>query len=172
MRMRRTTTTKRRTRTRTIPTGTTPRRSATGDVINGEDEQMDDEDDESDDEDDEDDEDEDDEDDVDVDADADPDLEAELAAFREEEAEANRLAAARSQNAVKGAAVRRQNDAWERSLQARILLQRGVNAAAKLPTPAYMDALKASDEGVAPAAATAAGARGARSRRCCVCKPR
>ena len=65
---------------------------------------------------------------------------------------------------MKGAAVRRQNDAWERSLKARILLQRGVNAAAKLPTPAYMVALKASDEGVAPAAATAAGAaRGALS---------
>ena len=130
--------------------------------IDGEDEQMDDESDDEDEDDDEDDED--DEDDVHVDAVSDPDLEAELAAFREEEAEANRLAAARSQNAVKGAAVRRQNDAWERSLKARILLQRGVNAAAKLPTPAYMDALKASDEGVAPAAATAAGAaRGALS---------
>ena len=135
--------------------------------INGEDEQMDDDDDDSDD-----DSDDDAEDDADAYADDsagggsgdDPELEAELAAFREEEAEANRLAAARSKNAVKGAAVRRQNDAWERSLRARILLQRGVNAAAKFPTPAYMAALKASDEGVAPAAATAAGAaRGALS---------
>ena len=134
--------------------------------INGEDEQMDDDDSDADAYADDSDADPDDSDQNDAGGGSgdDPDLEAELAAFREEEAEANRLAAARSQNAVKGAAVRRQNDAWERSLRARILLQRGVNAAAKLPTPAYMDALKASDEGVAPAAATAAGAaRGALS---------
>jgi hypothetical protein len=90
------------------------------------------------------------------------DLAAELAAFRREEAEANRLAAAKSQNAVKGAAVRRQNEMWEKALQTRIVLQRGLNASAKMPTPTYWRALAKADGEVKPAMATcAAAARGA-----------
>ena len=90
------------------------------------------------------------------------DLAAELAAFRREEAEANRLAAAKSQNAVKGAAVRRQNEVWEKALQTRIVLQRGLNASAKMPTPTYWRALAKADGEVKPAMATcAAAARGA-----------
>ena len=90
------------------------------------------------------------------------DLAAELAAFRREEAEANRLAAAKSQNAVKGAAVRRQNEMWEKALQTRIVLQRGLNASAKMPTPTYWRALAKADGEVEPAMATcAAAARGA-----------
>ena len=90
------------------------------------------------------------------------DLAAELAAFRREEAEANRLAAAKSQNAVKGAAVRRQNEVWEKALQTRIVLQRGLNASAKMPTPTYWRALAKADGDVKPAMATcAAAARGA-----------
>jgi protein AATF/BFR2 len=90
------------------------------------------------------------------------DLAAELAAFRREEAEANRLAAAKSQNAVKGAAVRRQNEMWEKALQTRIVLQRGLNASAKMPTPTYWRALAKADGDVEPAMATcAAAARGA-----------
>ena len=90
------------------------------------------------------------------------DLAAELAAFRREEAEANRLAAAKSQNAVKGAAVRRQNEIWEKALQTRIVLQRGLNASAKMPTPTYWRALAKADGDVEPAMATcAAAARGA-----------
>ena len=90
------------------------------------------------------------------------DLAAELAAFRREEAEANRLAAAKSQNAVKGAAVRRQNEVWEKALQTRIVLQRGLNASAKMPTPTYWRALAKADGEVKPALATcAAAARGA-----------
>lgn len=90
------------------------------------------------------------------------DLAAELAAFRREEAEANRLAAAKSQNAVKGAAVRRQNEMWENALQTRIVLQRGLNASAKMPTPTYWRALAKADGDVEPAMATcAAAARGA-----------
>ena len=90
------------------------------------------------------------------------DLAAELAAFRREEAEANRLAAAKSQNAVKGAAVRRQNEMWEKALQTRIVLQRGLNASAKMPTPTYWRALAKADGDVKPAMATcAAAARGA-----------
>ena len=89
------------------------------------------------------------------------DLAAELAAFRREEAEANRLAAAKSQNAVKGAAVRRQNEVWEKALQTRIVLQRGLNASAKMPTPTYWRALAKADGDVKPAMATcAAAARG------------
>jgi protein AATF/BFR2 len=65
---------------------------------------------------------------------------------------------------VKGAAVRRQNAVWERALQTRIVLQRTVNAAAKLPTPAYAAALKEQNKDVAPAMAHFAGAaRGALS---------
>ena len=91
----------------------------------------------------------------------DDDLAAELAAFRREEAEANRLAAAKSQNAVKGAAVRRQNEMWEKALQTRIVLQRALNASAKMPTPPYARALSAADDEVGPAMATcAAAARG------------
>ena len=90
------------------------------------------------------------------------DLAAELAAFRREEAEANRLAAAKSQNAVKGAAVRRQNEVWEKALQTRIVLQRGLNASAKMPTPTYWRVLAKADGDVKPAMATcAAAARGA-----------
>lgn len=92
----------------------------------------------------------------------DDDLAAELAAFRREEAEANRLAAAKSQNAVKGAAVRRQNEMWEKALQTRIVLQRALNASAKMPTPPYAVALCSADANVTRAMATcAAAARGA-----------
>ena len=101
-------------------------------------------------------------DDDDDDGDDGGDLAAELAAFRREEAEANRLAAAKSQNAVKGAAVRRQNEMWEKALQTRIVLQRGLNASAKMPTPTYWRALAKADGEVDPAMATcAAAARGA-----------
>ena len=94
--------------------------------------------------------------------DDDGDLAAELAAFRREEAEANRLAAAKSQNAVKGAAVRRQNEMWEKALQTRIVLQRALNASAKMPTPPYAVALCSADANVTRAMATcAAAARGA-----------
>ena len=94
--------------------------------------------------------------------DGDGDLAAELAAFRREEAEANRLAAAKSQNAVKGAAVRRQNEMWEKALQTRIVLQRALNASAKMPTPPYAVALCSADANVTRAMATcAAAARGA-----------
>ena len=89
-------------------------------------------------------------------------LEAELAAMRAEEAEANRLVRTKSQNAAKGAAVRTQNACWERSLRTRIVLQKGLNLAAKMPTPAYHRAMRAADAAVAPAlAAAAASARGA-----------
>ena len=92
----------------------------------------------------------------------DDDLAAELAAFRREEAEANRLAAAKSQNAVKGAAVRRQNEMWEKALQTRIVLQRALNASAKMPTPPYAVTLCSADANVTRAMATcAAAARGA-----------
>ena len=62
-------------------------------------------------------------------------LEAELAAMRAEEAEANRLLKTKSQNAAKGAAVRTQNACWERSLRTRIVLQKGLTLAAKMPAP-------------------------------------
>ena len=89
-------------------------------------------------------------------------LEAELAAMRAEEAEANRLVRTKSQNAAKGAAVRTQNACWERSLRTRIVLQKGLTLAAKMPTPAYHRAMRAADAAVAPAlAAAAASARGA-----------
>ena len=89
-------------------------------------------------------------------------LEAELAAMRAEEAEANRLVRTKSQNAAKGAAVRTQNACWERSLRTRIVLQKGLTLAAKMPTPAYHRAMCAADAAVAPAlAAAAASARGA-----------
>jgi len=89
-------------------------------------------------------------------------LEAELAAMRAEEAEANRLVRTKSQNAAKGAAVRTQNACWERSLRTRIVLQKGLTFAAKMPTPAYHRAMRAADAAVAPAlAAAAASARGA-----------
>jgi len=88
--------------------------------------------------------------------------EAELAAMRAEEAEANRLVRTKSQNAAKGAAVRTQNACWERSLRTRIVLQKGLTLAAKMPTPAYHRAMRAADAAVAPAlAAAAASARGA-----------
>ena len=142
--------------------------------MDGEDEQIDDSEDDDDDEgEEEDDEEEEDEEEEDEDGEEEDEeeveeggggdeLEAELAAFREEEAEANRLAAAKSQNAVKGAAVRRQHRVWERALQTRIVLQRTLNASAKLPSPSFAAALKEEDEDVAPAMATFAGAaRGA-----------
>ena len=89
-------------------------------------------------------------------------MEAELAAMRAEEAEANRLMRTKSQNAAKGAAVRTQNACWERSLRARIVLQKGLTLAAKMPTPAYHRAMLSADAAVAPAlAAAAASARGA-----------
>ena len=89
-------------------------------------------------------------------------LEAELAAMRAEEAEANRLMRTKSQNAAKGAAVRTQNACWERSLRTRIVLQKGLTLAAKMPTPAYHRAMLSADAAVAPAlAAAAASARGA-----------
>ena len=62
-------------------------------------------------------------------------LRAELASFRAEEAEANRLARAKSKNVAKGVAVRRQNDAWARALRTRIVLQKSVGVVAKFPTP-------------------------------------
>ena len=89
-------------------------------------------------------------------------MEAELAAMRAEEAEANRLMRTKSQNAAKGAAVRTQNACWERSLRTRIVLQKGLTLAAKMPTPAYHRAMLSADAAVAPAlAAAAASARGA-----------
>ena len=89
-------------------------------------------------------------------------LEAELAAMRAEEAEANRLVQTRTQNAAKGAAVRTQNACWERSLRTRIVLQKSLTLAAKMPIPEYSEALRAADAAVAPAlAAAAASARGA-----------
>ena len=92
--------------------------------------------------------------------DDDGDLAAELAAFRREEAEANRLAAAKSQNAVKGAAVRRQNEMWEKALQTRIVLQRALNASAKMPTPPYAVALCSADANVTRAMGRARRRRG------------
>lgn len=89
-------------------------------------------------------------------------LEAELAAMRAEEAEANRLLKTKSQNAAKGAAVRTQNACWERSLRTRIVLQKGLTLAAKMPAPEYAKAMRDADAGVAPAlAVAAASARGA-----------
>ena len=103
--------------------------------------------------------------------DDDGDVAAELAAFRREEAEANRLAAAKSQNAVKGAAVRRQNEMWEKALQTRIVLQRALNASAKMPTPPYAVALCSADANVTRAMATCAAAR-VRWTRCVPCRRR
>ena len=89
-------------------------------------------------------------------------LEAELAAMRAEEAEANRLLKTKSQNVAKGAAVRTQNACWERSLRTRIVLQKGLTLAAKMPKPEYAAAMRDADKGVAPAlAVAAASARGA-----------
>jgi protein AATF/BFR2 len=89
-------------------------------------------------------------------------LEAELAAMRAEEAEANRLLKTKSQNVAKGAAVRTQNACWERSLRTRIVLQKGLTLAAKMPAPEYASAMRDADKGVAPAlAVAAASARGA-----------
>ena len=89
-------------------------------------------------------------------------LEAELAAMRAEEAEANRLVQAKSQNAAKGAAVRTQNACWERALRTRIVLQKSLTLAAKMPLPEYARSLRAADAAVAPALAlAAASARGA-----------
>ena len=83
-------------------------------------------------------------------------LEAELAAVRVEETEANRLLAMKSQNQSKGIAVRVQNQSWERSLRTRIVLQKSLNLAAKMPTPSYLRALKKADKNVPPALAMAA----------------
>jgi protein AATF/BFR2 len=89
-------------------------------------------------------------------------LEAELAAMRAEEAEANRLLKTKSQNVAKGAAVRTQNACWERSLRTRIVLQKGLTLAAKMPAPEYAKAMRDADAEVAPAlAVAAASARGA-----------
>ena len=89
-------------------------------------------------------------------------LEAELAAMRAEEAEANRLLRTKSQNVAKGAAVRTQNACWERSLRTRIVLQKGLTLAAKMPAPEYAKAMRDADAEVAPAlAVAAASARGA-----------
>lgn len=89
-------------------------------------------------------------------------LEAELAAMRAEEAEANRLLQTKSQNVAKGAAVRTQNACWERSLRTRIVLQKGLTLAAKMPAPEYAKAMRDADAEVAPAlAVAAASARGA-----------
>ena len=92
-------------------------------------------------------------------------LEAELAAMRAEEAEANRLMRTKSQNAAKGAAVRTQNACWERSLRTRIVLQKGLTLAAKMPTPAYHRAMLSADAAVAPALAAAAASARARAGR-------
>lgn len=89
-------------------------------------------------------------------------LEAELAAMRALEAEANRLLKTKSQNVAKGAAVRTQNACWERSLRTRIVLQKGLTLAAKMPAPEYAKAMRDADAEVAPAlAVAAASARGA-----------
>ena len=89
-------------------------------------------------------------------------LEAELAAMRALEAEATRLLKTKSQNVAKGAAVRTQNACWERSLRTRIVLQKGLTLAAKMPAPEYAKAMRDADAEVAPAlAVAAASARGA-----------
>jgi protein AATF/BFR2 len=85
-------------------------------------------------------------------------LRAELASFRAEEAEANRLARAKSKNVAKGVAVRRQNDAWARALRTRIVLQKSVGVVAKFPTPRYHAAMRSEDDDVAPAMEEAARA--------------
>ncbi len=93
---------------------------------------------------------------------ADDDLAAELDAHRREEREANRLAATKSQNALKAQAVTHQNALWERSLRCRIVLQRAMHAAAKLPTPSYHAAITRDDEDAfASSRATSASARAA-----------
>ena len=89
-------------------------------------------------------------------------LEAELAAMRALEAEATRLLKTKSHNVAKGAAVRTQNACWERSLRTRIVLQKGLTLAAKMPAPEYAKAMRDADAEVAPAlAVAAASARGA-----------
>jgi protein AATF/BFR2 len=88
----------------------------------------------------------------------DEDLEEQLAAVRAEEAETNRLLVTKSQNCAKGVAVRTQNASWERSLRTRIVLQKSLNLAAKMPTPSYLQSLKQLDPDVAPALAKAAAA--------------
>jgi len=85
-------------------------------------------------------------------------LRAELASFRAEEAEAVRLARAKSKNVAKGVAVRRQNDAWARALRTRIVLQKSVGVVAKFPTPRYHAAMRSEDDDVAPAMEEAARA--------------
>jgi protein AATF/BFR2 len=85
-------------------------------------------------------------------------LRAELASFRAEEAEAARLARAKSKNVAKGVAVRRQNDAWARALRTRIVLQKSVGVVAKFPTPRYHAAMRSEDDDVAPAMEEAARA--------------
>ena len=85
-------------------------------------------------------------------------LRAELASFRAEEAEAVRLARAKSKNVAKGVAVRRQNDAWARALRTRIVLQKSVAVVAKFPTPRYHAAMRSEDDDVAPAMEEAARA--------------
>jgi len=63
---------------------------------------------------------------------------------------------------AKGAAVRTQNACWERSLRTRIVLQKGLTLAAKMPAPEYAPRDARRGRGVAPAlAVAAASARGA-----------